>query len=118
MATPVAPEIEIKSRVDTQQAIALLNCTISAHPLSNQHFWRRDGAFLRDNGAKHEIRNYRLNEFTVISQLRIRHFGARDHGLYECTGENDLRVAKIFYNLKRKCLFVVVCIYAMSSQNE
>jgi hypothetical protein len=98
--------------VDHLQSIALLNCTIRAYPLNNQHFWRRDGAFLRngvdsaDGTNKHEIRNHRINDFTIVSQLRIRNFGVRDHGLYECTGENDLRVAKIFYNLKRTFFFL------------
>jgi len=76
-----------------------LNCTIHAFPLTNRNFWRKDGTFLQDS-IKTEIKNIRVNEFTLISQLKIKYFNDLDQGLYECTAENDLRVSKMVYTLK------------------
>ncbi len=78
-----------------------LNCTIHAFPLTNRNFWRKDGTFLQDS-IKTEIKNIRVNEFTLISQLVIKYYNHLDQGLYECTAENDLRVSKMVYSLKNE----------------
>ena len=76
-----------------------LNCTINAYPLSNKYFWRKDGNYITSD-YKHEIKNIRLNEYILVSQLLIKYYDENDQGLYECSAENDLRVSKIVYNLK------------------
>lgn len=76
-----------------------LNCTIYAYPLTNRNFWRKDGTFLQDS-IKTEIKNIRVNAFTLVSQLIIKYYNELDQGLYECTAENDLRVSKMVYTLK------------------
>jgi hypothetical protein len=48
-----------------------LNCTIRAFPLTNRNFWRKDGHFIQ-NSIKNEIKNIRLNDHTIISQLTIK----------------------------------------------
>jgi hypothetical protein len=48
-----------------------LNCTINAYPLTNRHFWRKDGNYINQD-TKHEIRNVRLNEYVLVSQLLIK----------------------------------------------
>lgn len=94
-----APEIEIQSRLDRFQSSIILNCSIKAAPLSNRYFWRKDGNYIKDS-IKHEIRTIRLNDFTLIAQLIIKQFNEMDHGLYECSAENDLRVSKVVYTVK------------------
>lgn len=76
-----------------------LNCTINANPLTNKNYWRKEGNSLND-GFKYEIKNLKLNEFTYLSQLIINYYDELDQGLYECSAENDLKVAKIVYNLR------------------
>jgi hypothetical protein len=101
-----------------------LNCTINAYPLTNRYFWRKDGNFINQD-MKHDIRNVRLSEYILISQLVIKvkfvissqtnflkfiflnfkfnyqkDYDEADQGLYECSAENDMRVSKIVYNLR------------------
>lgn len=95
----VAPEITIDPKLNEIRNTMELNCTIRAYPLTNRNFWRKDGNFLR-NSIKTEIKNIRLDEFTLVSQLTIKYYNERDQGLYECTAENDLRVSKMVYTLK------------------
>jgi hypothetical protein len=94
-----APEIEIQSKFDRFKNAIVLNCTIKALPLTNKFFWRKDGNYIQEN-IKNEIRNVRLNEFTLIAQLIIKHYNELDFGLYECLAENDLRVSKLVYTLQ------------------
>ncbi len=95
----VAPEITIDSKLNDIRNTMELNCTIRAYPLTNRNFWRKDGSFLR-NSIKTEIKNIRLDDFTLVSQLTIKYYNELDQGLYECTAENDLRVSKMVYTLK------------------
>ncbi len=67
----VAPEIEIKSKYDNYLNEFSLNCTINAYPLTNKYFWRKDGRFLNEN-AKHTISNLIVNEYTIVSLLKIK----------------------------------------------
>jgi len=94
-----APEIEIRTKMDYEQNVMTLNCTITAFPLTNRNFWRKDGNYI-DEDSKFAIENLRVDEFTVTSQLRINYYNQYDQGLYECTAENDLRVSKVVYNLQ------------------
>lgn len=66
-----APEIEVRSKLNREENQLTLNCTIKASPLTNRFFWRRDGNYIKDT-IKTEIRNIRLNEFTLIAQLIIK----------------------------------------------
>jgi hypothetical protein len=77
-----------------------LNCTINAEQITNNNFWRKDGAFIGNNDRHREIKNFRSNYNTLTSQLIIRNYNNDDdQGLYECTAENDLRVTKMVYSL-------------------
>ena len=67
----VAPEITIESRLDEARSVMELNCTIRAYPLTNRHFWRKDGSVIQ-NSIKTEIRNSRLNDHTLVSHLTIK----------------------------------------------
>jgi hypothetical protein len=48
-----------------------LNCTINSYPLVKRNFWRKDGHPI-SNGIKHEIKNLKLNEYAILSQLVIK----------------------------------------------
>ena len=67
----VAPEIEIQSKLDINQNLMTLNCTINAYPLTNTNFWRKDGNFIQKD-MKRQIKNLKIDETTYVSQLTIK----------------------------------------------
>ena len=90
------------SKLDRELGTLVLNCTINAFPLTNRLFWRKDGNYVSPS-VRHEIRNLRISENLLVSQLLIKSYDDRaDQGLYECTAENDLRVAKVVYSLRER----------------